>query len=140
MAGIFQDATRKKFRFASSKGLLSVEQLWDVPLRSRDTFNLDEIARGLSASVRAEASESFVDDVPTAKAALADRHLEVVKHVIKTKLDEERNAAMAAARRVEKERILDILARKQDAALDAMSESDLKARLAALDAPKMETA
>ena len=35
---IFEYATRAKLRFASSRGDLTVEQLWDVPLRSTDGF------------------------------------------------------------------------------------------------------
>ena len=32
---IFEYATRSKLRFQSSHGVLTVEQLWEVPLRSK---------------------------------------------------------------------------------------------------------
>ena len=42
---IFEYAARSKIRFQSTKGELTVEQLWDVPLRSRDDFNLNAVAK-----------------------------------------------------------------------------------------------
>lgn len=37
---MFEFATRSKLRFTSARGELTAEQLWDVPLRSRDDFSL----------------------------------------------------------------------------------------------------
>ena len=58
---LFEYATRTVLRFASTRGLISVEQLWDVPLRSNDGFDLDAIARSLSQELKSVSEESFVE-------------------------------------------------------------------------------
>ncbi|MFW9602789.1 MAG: hypothetical protein ACMV1B_10780, partial [Prevotella sp.] len=57
---LFEIATREKFRFASIKGELSVEQLWDVSLTSKTGFDLDTIARTVNQESKETDTESFV--------------------------------------------------------------------------------
>ncbi len=130
---MFEQATRLKFRFMSSKGELSAEQLWDVPLRSKDDFNLDNIARGVNRALEAACEESFVDTVqknPT-RDILAGK-LNIVKHVIGVKVYEEREAKERADNKVEREKLLAILAEKQEGKLSELSERELKRRIEAL--------
>ena len=61
MDNLFMQATREKFRFESSKGDLSVEQLWDLPLTSRTGFDLDTVAKAVNADLKASNEESFVN-------------------------------------------------------------------------------
>ena len=65
-----------------------------------------------------------------AKAALA---FEIVKYVIATKLAEEEAAKTRAAKLVEKQKLLGILAEKQDGQLSELSVRELKKRIADLD-------
>jgi hypothetical protein len=58
---IFEYASRNKIRFASPRGELSVEQLWDIPLRSKDDFNLNTIAQTANKAVKNATEESFVE-------------------------------------------------------------------------------
>lgn len=131
---LFEYATRNKLRFASSKGELSVEQLWDVPLRSSDGFNLDAIARGANKSFKDATEESFVQTTRTAAHTRLEMVLEVVKHVIAAKLGDEAAAKRRAEAKAEKEKLLAILAEKQDGKLSELSEKELKKRIAELDA------
>jgi len=130
---MFDLATRKKFRFLSSKGELSVEQLWDVPLRSNDDFNLDKIARGVNRELAAATEEGFVD---TAKRSPAKFNLQVkldvVKTIIAVKIDEEQEAKTRADNKLEREKLLKILAEKQDGKLSELSEKELKKRIEAV--------
>jgi len=129
---IFEYATRSKFRFQSVKGELTIEQLWDVPLRSRDDFNLDVVAKAASKAVQ-EKGESFVETTKTPEHLRRETALEIVKHVINKKLAEEQFAKKLADNRIEKERLLAILAEKQAGKLSELSEKELQRRIAALD-------
>lgn len=134
MDNVFEYATRNKLRFASTKGELSVEQLWDVPLRSTDGFNLNAIAKAANKVVKDLSEENFVETKRTAAHTKAERVLELVKFVIETKLTEEAAAEQRAKNKAEKAKLLEILAEKQDGKLSNLSEAELKRRIAALDA------
>ena len=105
---IFEYATRNKLRFSSNRGELSVEQLWDLPLRSRDDFNLDNVAKLANKALK-DKEESFVETTKTAEQTRREIALEVVKYVIQTKLNEEEAAKKRAANRQEKQKLLEIL-------------------------------
>jgi hypothetical protein len=130
---MFELATRQKLRFPSTKGLLTVEQLWDVPLRSQDDFNLDSIAKGVNKTLKALTEESFVSTERTPAHSKAEATLEIVKHIIQVKLAEEETAKRRAANKAEREKLLAILAEKQDGKLSELSERDLQKRINALD-------
>lgn len=129
---IFELATRAKLRFASSKGGLSVEQLWDLPLKASDGFDLDEIAKAANRAVVATAEESFVETVAPANT-MAKLTLDVVLHVIQVKLAEREAAKNAASRARERQILTDILADKETAELRELSPAQLRARIQALN-------
>jgi len=130
---IFQYATRTKLRFPSVKGNLTVEDLWDVPLRSKDDFNLNAIAKAANKAWKEINEESFVETARTPEHTRRETVLEVVKYVIETKLVEEEAAKTRAARKEEKEKLLAILAEKQEGKLSKLSEEAIKKRIEALE-------
>lgn len=130
---IFEFATRNKLLFSSSRGALNTEQLWDVPLRSRDDFNLNAIAQAANKALKGATEESFVETKRTTLHVRLETTLEIVKHVIDAKLAEEAAAKKQADNKAERERLLAILADKQDSKLVAESEEQIKARIAALE-------
>ena len=132
VTNLFEYATRNKLRFSSVKGELSVEQLWDVPLRSRDDFNLDAVAKVTNRAWKALTEESFVETEKTPEHTRREVALKVVKYVIDTKLTEEADAKRRAENKVEKEKLLKILAEKQEGKLSDLSEKELQRRIAAL--------
>jgi len=121
-------------RFASQRGMLNLEQLWDVPLRSRDEFDLDAIAKSANRIRKEVGEESFVAARKTANQKDSEIRLELVKHVIAVKLEEEAQRAAVADRVKEKEKLTAILEKKQDAALEDLDEEAIKARIAELNA------
>jgi hypothetical protein len=131
---IFEYASRHKLRFSSSRGELTVEQLWDVPLRSKDDLNLNAVAQAASKALKAASEESFVETARTAVHVKLETTLEVVKHVIGVKLFEEQAAQTRAANKAEKEQLLAILVEKQAGKLSALSEKQIKEKIAALEA------
>ena len=115
---IFEIATRMKFRFPY-KGLISVEDLWDLPMTA-----LDDIYKTLNKDVKKAEEESLLNAKDTADAELLAK-IDIVKHIfaVKQKESEERKAAVANAEK--RQRILEIIARKQDESLNNMSEEEL---------------
>lgn len=129
IGSMFEQASRLKLRFDSPRGGLSTEDLWDLPLSSAsgNRANLDEIAIGLSLAVRDTADvKSFVTPAATdaAKSELALK-FDLVKYVIGVRITERDAKAEAVARREKKQRILELIAQKQDEALGAKSEAEL---------------
>lgn len=129
---MYEVCLRKKMRFSSPKGELSLEQLWDVPLRSKDDFNLDAIAKAANKVVKETSEESFVATRKTTAQTTAELKLDVIKHVIEVKLDEEDRAKQRAANVQEREKLLEALGKKEDAKLEGMTEAEIKKRLAEL--------
>lgn len=121
---IFEYATRHKLRFQSTKGQLSAELLWDVPLRSNDGFDLNAVARAAHEAVEKVKEQNFVDGATSNPAhTRLEICLDVVKKIISTKLADEQAAKRKSDNKVEKERLLAILAEKQDGKLSALSEA-----------------
>jgi hypothetical protein len=131
---MFEQASRLKLRFSTPVGLISVEDLWDLPLTSKVGrahtiigHNLDDLARDLSKRV-AETEESFVEK-PASKDIETNLRFEIVKRVIEVRLEERDKAKAALAKKAKKQKILEILASKEDNAMQDMSEEDLKKML-----------
>lgn len=128
--GIFEQAARKKLRFASERGELTVEHLWDTPLTSKTGFDLDSIAKATNAQLKASTEESFVAQArPTAAQATLELKLEILKHIISVKLAELDASKSAASRKAERDRLLEALAQKKDEALMALTPEELQKRI-----------
>lgn len=127
---IFEKATRSKIRFESAKGLLSVEQLWDLPLTGKTSLN--SVAVSVNRQIQDTQQESFVDDNPKADPTL-NLMMEVVKHIISVKKAEKEKADKAREKRQERQRLLELLARKEDEELEKSSKEDILKKLEALD-------
>lgn len=129
---IFEYATRNKIRFDSARGQITIEQLWDVPLRATDGFNLDAVAKTVNQSLKDATEESFVSAVKTPVRERLEATLDIVKRVIEVKLSDEAAAKKRAENKIEKEKLLKILAEKQDGRLSDLTEKELQRRIAAL--------
>ena len=130
---IFEYASRTKLRFTSSRGALTVEQLWDVPLRSSDDFNLNAVAKTANEAVKAVNEENFVETSRTPAHTRVETALEIVKHVIDVKLGEESAAKKRVENKAKREKLLKALSEKQDGKLSEMSERELKKQIAELE-------
>lgn len=129
---MFEKASRKKYRFDSTKGELTVEQLWDLPLQSRNGCDLDDIAKGLNAELKTSAEESFVEVVSSPRKTELEDKFEIVKHIIGVRLAENKARLEAAERKDEIARLQEILAGKKDEAVKALSPEEIEARILAL--------
>lgn len=132
---IYKQVAQLGLRFPSARGLLTVEQLFQLPLTSRTGLDLDSIAKTINAELRLQSEESFVEtSKANAEAKTLQLALDIVKDVISTKQDEAKAAAKAKANREEKARLLEVLHGKKDEALQALTPAEIQARIDALDA------
>lgn len=129
---IFEQATRRAIRFESAKGDLSVEQLWDLPLQSRNQFDLDTVAKTVNRQLNAVTEESFVSVRENPAKETLSLKLEIVKHIISVKLQEAEEARNKANKASEKEKLLRLLDEKQNEALRALTPEEIQERLKAL--------
>lgn len=129
---LFEKASRMKLRFASSAGVLSVEDLWDLPLTSKTgKANLDDVARMYSRELKSQEEESFVTK-PAKKDRILALGFEIVKHVIEVRLEENEASKKSVERKAEREKLLGILVSKKDDALKDLSVKELEKKLDAM--------
>jgi len=114
---IFERATRAKVRFPY-KGSCSVEDLWDLSVQE-----LDKMFKSINAELKVEREESLLDQNKV--SSILELKAAIIRRIVQVKLDEAAAAEQEVARRQKKDRILSILARKQDAKMEAMSEEEL---------------
>ena len=129
---IFEQATRRAIRFESAKGDLSVEQLWDLPLQSRNQFDLDTVAKTVNRQLNDVTEESFVSVRENPAKETLSLKLELVKHIISVKLQEAEEARNRVNKASEKEKLLRLLDEKQNEALRALTPEEIQERLKAL--------
>lgn len=129
-AQAFIHATRNKLRFASPQGLLSVEDLWDLPLSSTraNQANLDDIAIDLDKSIKQQGDAvSFVKRSTKTKAVVDEQaRFQCVLHVIEVKQAEIEKKEEAQATAAKKQRILELIEMKKDADLAGKSTEELE--------------
>lgn len=124
---LFEAASKMKLRFSSNKGMITTEDLWDLSLA-----DLDEIARETYKRVRDDMDHvSFVR--PASKVDSTDLlRLDILKRVIEVKMEERDAAEKAVLQNAKKQRILNIMAEKEDENLKGASLEDLRQMLAEL--------
>ena len=127
---MFEKASRLKLRFVTLRGLASAEDLWDMPLASKDGFNLDEVAIHVNNALKAQ-SESFVAPKTDTESEMGLR-LEILKYIIAVKLRERKEREDVLSRKAKKEHILAIIKDKQDEVLKSKSIDELEKELDAL--------
>ena len=57
---MFERASKLKLRFNTEKGMVTTEDLWDLPLLQRNAVDLDSLAKNLNKAVKESGEESFV--------------------------------------------------------------------------------
>ena len=123
---IFEYAVRNKIRFPF-KGVISVEDLWDLSVT-----NLDSIYKTLNKQVKQSEEESLLSEKTSVDTEL-EVQIAIVKHIVAVKLAEQDAREKAAAKKAQKQKIMSIIATKEDEALQNSSVDDLKKMLDELD-------
>lgn len=121
---MYKDLVRNRTRFVTAKGSLTLEQLWDLSVDELDTLavSLQE------AYDKSNSKKSFIYK-KTAKDKTLKDQLDVVLDILQTKMEEAEAATLKAERKAKNQKIMAIIADKQDKALANKSIKELTAML-----------
>ena len=120
---MFEKASRMKLRFNTQRGVLSVEDLWDLPL-----IQLDNIAIALNKKLQESKTESFIK-TRTKDTTELELKFNIAKHIIDVKLQEQEDRLLESEKKAKRQKILDLMAKKQDAELEGKSLEELAKEL-----------
>jgi len=124
---MFEVATRNKLRFPF-KGMISTEDLWDLSVG-----DLDTIFKQLNSLAKQAEEESLLNSKSKQDKMLEVR-IGIIKHIVTTKLEEAENREKSQELYEQKQKILEIIANKQDASLETKSIEELEKMLEDLNA------
>lgn len=127
---MFEQAARLKLRFETSQGIWSVEELWEAPLTHTKRVSLNDIAISLHNQLKHD-TVSFVEEEerPDARLQLS---FDIVKHIIGVRKAEMKTLADARAKSEQKQKLLAVLARREDNELESKSPDEIRAMIEAL--------
>jgi N-acetylmuramic acid 6-phosphate (MurNAc-6-P) etherase len=122
MEKMFEIAARQKIRFPF-KGLISVEDLWDLSLE-----NLDSIYKVLNSQLKQVKEESLLQ-VRNAQDKELDVKIEIIKYIVQIKQQEAQARLKAKERKEKNAKIMEIIATKKDQDMQNKSIAELEAML-----------
>lgn len=132
-ASLFVIAAQNKYRFPSTRGQLTVEDLFDLPLRKTNgALDLDSVARSVNRELKQQAEESFVETSSNPAKAVLENKLEIIKAVIEIKKAEADLIAKASERNERRAKILRQIEAAEDREMSVKTKEELLAELAAL--------
>ena len=114
---MFEKAIRLKLRF-NFKGILTVEDLWDLKLNE-----LDMIYKDLNQQKKLQEEESLLTN--NLINDIVNLQMEIIKYVVEQKQAEQLAKQTEIEKQQQKQKILEILSRKQDDDLQNKSTEEL---------------
>lgn len=123
---LFIEASRRAIRFTSSKGLLAVEDLWNLPLQA-----LDNIAVSLDEQIQKAGKKSFLAKRAASTLEL-DLAFEVVKHILETRVAEDEAKKDKANKEAKRAQLKALLEEKQMDKIKGQTIEEIEAQLASL--------
>ena len=120
-ANIFEVATRKKYRYPY-KGMITTEDLWDLSLTA-----LDSIYKTLNKQAKQSQEESLLNT--SASNETLENQIAIIKYIVATKQQEQVDRLKEKERAEQKQKIMEILADKQDETLKGKSVEELQKML-----------
>jgi hypothetical protein len=121
----FREATRQKLRVSTSQGLLTVEQLWELPLSKLATA-IKNVKKTLQKDNDDELS--FLDESKNVDKT-QQLTFDVLKEIYLTKKEEADAAKSVAEIKAHNEKILSLIHQKQESELSQKSVQELQALL-----------
>ncbi len=119
---LFEVATRTKMQFPY-RGMISVIDLWDLT-----PTQLDTVFKTLNAELK-QVSEESLTKVKTTKDKELELKVEIVKYIYTVKVSEKEALQEAKAKKEEKQKLMAILADKQDEELKNKSAAEIQAMI-----------
>lgn len=122
---LFEVATRANYQFPF-RGMINVIDLWDLSLT-----NLDSVFKALNAEAKKHEEESLLNAKSNEDEEISNK-IRIIKYIVSVKLAEKKAREDAKKNAEMKQRLLEIKAKRQDAALENMSDEELDKALAEL--------
>ena len=127
---MYKIASRKKLRIQTNRGMLSVEQLWDL---SKE--DIGELAKAIrkrindQKGVTGDSELDFLKPSAQTEETIDELTFRILKDIYLTKQEEEDKAHRRAAARENNRKILELIAKKQDQELENKSIEELEKML-----------
>ena len=115
---LFELATRCKYRFPY-RGQITIEDLWDLRLA-----DLDSVFKTLNAEAKKVSEESLLKLKTKEDEELSDK-IAIVRYIVSVKLEEQKIREHEKANKERKQKLLAIKARREEAALENISDEQL---------------
>lgn len=123
---LFEIAVREKYRFPY-KGMISTEDLWDLSVNA-----LDSVFKTLNKERKNADEESLLDVKDNVNTTLENK-IAIIKHVVNVKQTEAANRLLEMEKKQQKQKIMNLIAKKQDETLENMSQEELLKKLSELE-------
>lgn len=123
---LFEVATRANYQFPF-RGMINVIDLWDLSLT-----NLDSVFKTLNAEVKKFEEESLLHTKSKEDEEISNK-IEIVKYIDNVKLNEKKKRENDIKNAETRQKLLEIKAKRQNAALENMSDEELDKALAELE-------
>jgi len=124
---IFKMAVEGKFRYPSNVGNVNTEDLYDLNVNQ-----LDSVFKNLNKQLKKTEEESLLE-IKSKEDSELDIKIEIVKVVVKEKLQAKKDALTEKENAEKKQRLLKLLKEKQDASLNDLSEDEIKKMISELE-------
>lgn len=123
---IFESAVRNKLRFPF-RGLVTVEDLFDLSLE-----HLDSIYKALNSQMKQVKEESLLE-TKTKEDKELNTKIELVKYIVNLKLEERDQKSKEKDKKEQRQKIMEILASKQNEELKNKTPEELSKMLEELN-------
>ena len=123
---VFEVATKDKYRFPY-RGQISVEDMWDLSVTE-----LDKIFKTLNKQAKTAQEESLLE-TKTKEDETIENQIAIVRHIVSVKQKEANDRLKEKERKAQKQRIMEIMADKEDEDLKSKSTEELRKMLEELD-------
>lgn len=127
---MYKKASQQKLRIATSRGMLSVEQLWDLPKEEIGQLAVALRKRIKDAhGINGDSELDFLQPAEHAEETTDELTFRILKDIYQTLQANEDSARRLAAKRQRNRKLLEVIARKQDQELEGKSIEELEKML-----------
>ena len=123
---MYKQASKQKLRFPTDRGLVTVEDLWDLSLEK-----LNVLAVAYNRKINESSEVSFLEE-STVEDKTAKLCFDIVIDIMNEKRSDNKKRASASMVKAEKELLLDVLDRKKKESLESLSVEELTKRISEL--------
>lgn len=126
MSDIYKTASKMGLSFPSPQGALSVNDLWHIPLQAAKGYSsLDEISKALNKKLKNDDDFSLIDTEKKSDPKV-QLQFDIVKDIIETRIAERDAKARERDEAEQTQKILGLIAQKEDQQLLDMPIEELK--------------